>query len=605
MLFNVIAEIEIEGTPIENYISLKIEQRFNEHHRFDIRLPYEVWEESGSFTLTNVKGLIGKAIIIRLHKKNDNNHQNIFKGIIADVGVEQVKADDTQIILKGFSPTIILEGGPHTTCYIQKDLKKICEQAAADANTECDVDVSPVYKKKISYLTQYRESNFDFLNRMSAEYGEWFFYNGKKLFFGKPSSTGSVDLTLGEDVNSLQIKLMMVPLSFKISLYDSANDSFKSYNTPEKVEIPGEYGKLAGTESDKFFNPTSHPYMRPRVTNESELSDFLKIKKTGSASQLEVINGTSTNPEVIIGTTATINVSSRGVNNIFSLREHGKYIITAVTHILDENGIYSNHFEGLPTATQIIPVTNYKKCAIEPQIGVVKDNNDPKKVGLVKVQMPWHEQNATTDWIRVMTPDGGKGGKTGKNRGFLFLPEVNDKVYIGFRFNDPDFPFVMGSFLIDGDASGGGEGNKIKTLSTNKGNTITMDDDKGSIKLEDVKGNSVLIDGAGKINVNCSEQIELKTGESSITLKKDGTILITGKMKVEVKSDQAVSIEGTQEVAIKGTNIAAKANANLDLAANANLTAKATANLELQGTAMAKFGSAAMAEITAAMVKIN
>jgi type VI secretion system secreted protein VgrG len=600
MLFNVIAEIEIEGTPIENYISLKIEQRFNEHHRFDIRLPYEVLENGQGFTLTSVKGLIGKAIIVRIHRSNDNNVVNIFKGIIADVGVEQVNVYHTQIILKGFSPTIILEGGTHTTCYIQKDLKKICEQASRDANTECDVTVSPVYKKRIEYLTQYQESNFDFLNRMSAEYGEWFFYNGKKLFFGKPSSQSSVDLTLGEDVNSLQIKLQMLPLSFKISLYDSANDSIKSYTTPEEVETPGEYGKLAGNESDKFFNQTNKPHIRPRATNESEISDFLKIRKTGSASQLEVINGTSTNPEVIIGTTATINISHRG-----SIREHGKYIISSVTHEIDENGIYINRFEGLPAATQIIPVANCKKCLIEPQMGIVKDNNDPQKVGRVKVQMPWHEQNTTTEWIRVMTPDGGQGGKTGKNRGFLFIPEVNDKVYVGFRFNDPDYPFVMGSFLINRDASGGGDGNKIKTLSTNKGNTITMDDDKGSMLLEDVKGNSVLIDGGGKININCSEQIELKTGESSITLKKDGTIVITGKMKVEVKSDQTVNIEGTTEVAMKGTNIAVKANANLDLAANANLTAKATANLELQGTAMAKFGSAAMAEITAAMVKIN
>jgi type VI secretion system secreted protein VgrG len=603
-VYNVIAVIEIDSTPINNYYSLEIKQHFNKHHEFSITLPHEVIEAKGSFTLNNVKNLIGKVAIIRLQKGSKGSTLNEFKGIIADVSISQSDISHSQIVLRGFSPTIILDSGPHTTCFIRKDIKKICQEATKDISGECPVTINPANTKAINYFTQYKESHFDFLNRVSAEFGEWFFYDGKELFFGKPSSSKNLSLVVGEDITSINLRLQLLPSSVKSFSYQSKDDKVLAGSTPAQVNGLGTYGKHALTEADKLFTPVTAAVISPRVETKTELDNFLKIKKTSVASQLEVVSGASVTPDLIPGAIATIKIS-RWTENDFSLSEFGKFLITSVTHTLSEDGKYSNTFEGLPSTVEVIPVTNYKRPLAEPQIAVVKANDDPDNLGRVKVNMVWQDQNITTDWIRVMTSDGGKGEKKEKNRGFVFIPEVGDQVMVGFRYNDPDRPFVMGSLFHGKTAAGGGTGNKVKTISTNKGNTITMDDDKGSMLMEDVKGNSILIDGAGKINVNCSEEIELKTGESSITLKKDGTITITGSMKVEVKSDQKVNIEGTTEVAVKGTNVGVKADANLDLAANANLTAKATANLELQGTAMAKFGSAALAEITAALVKIN
>jgi type VI secretion system secreted protein VgrG len=619
-VYNVVAVIEIDGTPVDNYYSIEIKQHFNKHHQFSITMPHEVIETKGSFSLNNVKNLIGKVAIIRFQKGSKGTALNEFKGIIADVGIGQSTAFHSQVVLRGFSPTIILDSGPHTTCFIRKDIKKISQEATKDISGECKVTINPTNTKAINYFTQYKESHFDFLNRLSAEFGEWFFYNGKELFFGKPSNSPNVDMIVGEDITSINLRLQLLPSSIKSFSYQSKDDKVLTGTTPSQVSGLGMYAKHALSESDKLFTPVTSGVINPRVETKTELDNLLKIKKTAIASQLEVVSGESVNPEIVPGTIATIKISKLDNNN-FSLSEFGKYLITSVSHTLSEDGKYTNTFEGLPSTVEVVRLADYKKPVAEPQVGVVKDNKDPDNLGRVKVTMIWHDQNVSTDWIRVMTADGGKGEKNAKNRGFVFIPEVGDQVMVGFRYNDPDRPFVMGSLFHGKTAGGGGKDNRIKTLSTNKGNTITMDDEKGSMKLEDVKGNSVLIDGTGKININCTEQIELKTGDSSITLKKDGTILITGKMKVEVKSDQAVNIEGTSkvdvkssqavniegttEVAMKGTNIAVKANANLDLAANANLSAKATANLALEGTAMAKLSSAAMAEITAAMVKIN
>lgn len=619
-VYNVIAVIEIDGTPINNYYSVNLNQSFNKHHNFSIKLPHEVFENKGDFTLTNVKKLIGKVAIIRFQQGLNGSTLNEFKGIISNVSIQQANAIHSQIVLSGFSPTIILDNGAHTTCFIRKDVKKIAQEVTKDLSGECNVSVDPSSKKMINYFTLYKESGFEFLNRLSQEFGESFFYDGKTLHFGKLPTLNEVEMVVGEDVTAISMKMQLLPSTLKVFSYQSKDDKVLSGDTPAQVNGLGMYGKHALAESDKLFASVTSAVVRPRVETKADIDNVLKIKKTSVATQLEVLTGESVNPSIIPGSTATIKMSKR-TSDGFVLSEFGKYLITSVSHYLSEDGKYTNEFEALPSTVEVVVTADAKKPVAEPQIAIVKDNSDPENLGRVKVNMAWQESNVTTDWIRVMTADGGKGTKNAKNRGFVFIPEVGDQVMIGFRYDDPDRPFVMGSLFHGRSAAGGGKDNKIKTLSTTSGNTITLNDDKGSLQLEDAKGNSVLIDGEGKINVTCSEQIELKTGDSSITLKKDGTILIVGKMKVEVKSDQkvlvegtsgidvkssqAVNIEGTAEVAIKGTNIAAKANANLELTANANLSAKATANLELQGTAMAKFGSAAMAEITAALVKIN
>lgn len=604
VIYNVAATIEIDGTPVKNYISLQIDQRFNEHHQFSIKLPHDVLEKQGHFSLNNVKKLIGKVTIIRLQRGPENKVLNEFKGVISDAGIQQTDAYHSVIILNGYSPTIILDSGPHVACFIQKDLKKICQDSTKDISGECNITISPVYKKQIKYFTQYKESNFEFLNRLSEEFGEWFFYNGKELFFGKPASSKNIELVCGEDVTGIQLKMQLLPLSFKSFSYQSKGNNVVTSTTPSKIDGLGEYGKFASNESDKLFNSVvASPVLRPRVENKSELDNFLKIQKSAKAAQLEVISGASINPEIIPGCIATINISTRTANG-FSKTEQGKYLIISVSHQLSDDGKYSNTFEGLPAAVEVVPVKNVQRPMAETQIGVVKNNNDPDNLGRVKVSLLWHDHNITTDWIRVMTSDGGTGGKTGKNRGFVFIPEVNDQVLVGFRYNDPDRPFVMGSLFHGKSASGGGKDNKIKTLSTNSGNTITLNDDKGSVMVEDAKGNSILFNGAGLISVHSSEKIEFKCGDSSITLTKDGNIKIEGKMKIEVNAGESINMEGKSEVAIKSTNITAKANSNLNLEGTA-VAAKANAKLSLEGSATAKLSSGAMVEISATLVKIN
>ena len=146
-----------------------------------------------------------------------------------------------------------------------------------------------------------------------------------------------------------------------------------------------------------------------------------------------------------------------------------------------------------------------------------------------------------TDWIRVMTPDGGSSDDVKSNRGFVFIPEVGDQVLVGFRYNDPNRPYVMGSLFNGTTGGGGGQGNKCKSITTRSGSTLMLDDALGSVHLSDPGNSKLDMDGSGNATIDSAETIKLVCGEASLELRKDGTILINGK-QIEVGATDSVDI---------------------------------------------------------------
>lgn len=76
-------------------------------------------------------------------------------------------------------------------------------------------------------------------------------------------------------------------------------------------------------------------------------------------------------------------------------------------------------------------------------IGVVTNNQDPDKLGRVKVWIPdLSESDANkfeTTWARLCTP------MAGKERGFYSVPHVEDEVLVAFCHGDIAYPIVLGS----------------------------------------------------------------------------------------------------------------------------------------------------------------
>lgn len=180
-------------------------------------------------------------------------------------------------------------------------------------------------------------------------------------------------------------------------------------------------------------------------------------------------------------------------------------------------------------------------------IGVVTNTQDPAGLGRVKVKFPWLGSTEESFWARVATP------MAGKERGFYFLPEVEDEVLMAFEHGDARFPYVLGALWNNQDKppenNDNGE-NNIRAIKSRSGHVIRLDDTAGEEKIE-------IIDKSGKITivVDTAQNTITMTSEKDITLSASkGTIKLEAQ-KIEIKSstDMAIEAGAGMEVKAAGT----------------------------------------------------
>ena len=174
--------------------------------------------------------------------------------------------------------------------------------------------------------------------------------------------------------------------------------------------------------------------------------------------------------------------------------------------------------------------------------GIVVDNNDPEKLGRLKVKVPSILGNeVVTGWAMPCVPYGGAA-----DQGFFFIPEVNAGVWVEFEAGDLEFPIWVGTYW----AKPGGE-NEVpkpadtqspptrKIIRTLKGNSIEMEDkDKYEvfiIKYCDGKNtNTVTMD---KVGIAIED-----TNQNKITMSQEGTIIKDTNGNIIEMNDQAINI---------------------------------------------------------------
>ncbi len=581
------AEITIEGKKIAPFSNLLLRQAFNEHHYFEFRFNHDVLEDKGTMIIDKTKSYLGKSVTISLNDIFHPGTANTFKGIITDVRFFNTLDASRDIVFSGYSPTILLDAGETNSAHTKKTLGAIVKEATKGVpGNQLTVKAQPVKGSPLTYTVQYRESNFDFIRRLAAEFGEHFFYDGAALNFGKPSAAGAVEnLVYPNHISNMNLRVKIAPVSSDEVGYLSRTDQ-KSKTAGSGVQVSGldTFGKHALKESDNYFKSKTLTLSPRKFVEKAELDESVKIAKSKAAGSLVVLNATTYWPFVKIG--GTVQVKTEGADDSAKTTDYGKFIVTSVIHKTDGMGNYSNEFEAIPESVTVMPNPYNEKPIAEPQIGVVTDLKDPDNMGRVKVKLLWHENEEETPFIRVLTPNAGVyGDGSKKTRGHFFLPEVNDQVIVGFTQNDPDRPFVMGA-LPHGKAissSETSEKNNIKSISTRNGNIISFTDkDKENIiKIQTDDANYISIhlkDKDGTIQIFSSKAIEVNSKE---------TIVVKAGKSIEVQGDKTITVK-SENITIEATDtISLKANKKIELKA-ADVAIEASKGFEAKGGASAK-----------------
>ena len=185
------------------------------------------------------------------------------------------------------------------------------------------------------------------------------------------------------------------------------------------------------------------------------------------------------------------------------------------------------------------------------QPAMVIDNNDPKGLGRIQVQMAWQKNNSeSTPWIRMTNPHAG-GGK-----GMYFVPEIGEEVLVAFEAENAEKPFVLGAMYNGNESSGyNTEGNDQKVIHTRSGTKIIMNDAIGSVFIEDPSGNTWMMDGKGNINVNAPNTISMNATDIIMTASKNITSSAGMNISESAGVDKSTSIGMMHNVFVGGNSM--------------------------------------------------
>jgi Uncharacterized protein conserved in bacteria len=537
-------KLAVAGSPC-HFTHLTLTQGFNSHHTFEIKLDFQELDEKWMNSPVQIIQLIGEEVEITMQHRQ-TGESNPFKGIITNVSMAGRHGEQNCYILYGCSPTIKLEDRPTMDCFVDSNLKNIVTEAVATSGNGGEVTVNPKFASTIDYISQYNESAFAFLNRLSHKYGEWNFYDGVTHYFGKPDLGTPAEIYYDKEMTHFDLRAGAVrPNGTRFHYISSDNDPI-SNPIPETVDGVRGYIKAALDASKKIYSTDAILPLEPVISNRKELEDMVKAEKYREVAQSLIMQGQTQTCKVRIG--KLVKVALPKTMDV-PVKEVETFLVTEVTHHIDQDGTYYNTFKGIPSEMENVPMPSMPLPNAYPQVAWVKSNADPKNQGRVQVETQWQKlRNKTTNWIKVQTPDAGGSDKVSSNRGLVTIPEEGDLVMLNFEYGDPDRPYCAGSVFTSQSGGGGGQGNKSKSLTSRSGNALKLNDEDGSVTLNDKAGSDSFInmDGSENIFIVSKNSIVLNCGESTIYMDKDGKIAIEG-VEVNISGKSQVNIASGAE----------------------------------------------------------
>jgi uncharacterized protein involved in type VI secretion and phage assembly len=456
------------------------------------------------------------------------------------------------------------------------------------------------------YLFQNNLTNWEFLQERARRIGFDCFVDDQTLHFEEAGrSQGQVDLEWG--TNSLrtfrprlstcgQVKEVVVRGWDAKNKQEIIATATQGQGQPQIGE-----SESGGQTSEGAFQPDAQMTIVDRPVNSvDEATAFAQaVADDLSGDYIRAEGEGDGDPRLQAGTTANITA----VGDRFS----GEYLVTRAVHSYAAEERYTTRFSvtgrrALSVGTLLTSEADVRDSRLPGVVvGLVTDLGDPDEIGRVKVKFPWLEDHAESTWARIAAP------MAGPERGFYWLPEVNDEVLVAFEHNDINFPYVIGALwngqdkppLPSSEVIGADGHVNQRVIRSRSGHLVVLDDTDGDEKIiirDKTESNEIVIDSAS----------------NSMSIKVEGDFTVEATGKITLKSTQDLTLESS-------ANSKVKTRGNLEVEATGNSTLKGT-QLTLEGTskgtlkapmvsvegsAQTEIKGGAMTEIKGAVVKIN
>lgn len=592
-------EIVVEGKAINHFKHFRLQQSARKHHDFELILAHDSLGEVQNHNLEQAQKFLGKRITIVFKYKDAESEspERTFVGLITKVAFSQEKMSLGNIILKGKSPTILMDSAPHTQSFGGDQMvntniiaNRIIKETLGSNKFDFRIDTQN--KSYISYSSQYNETHYNYLTRIAEAYGEQFYYDGEILHFGKlPSSEKPIQLVYGSNVNDVNVELKAVHTKPEYFGYNSSSHT-KMVGVDDRIQHLGELSSKAYDLNDSIFTTRS---LTPTPINANmfrDVDDSQKSARGSKAVEVFTVSGHTTVPFLYIGCVADLAMRKTDSNDTSHFTT---LMVTEVSHEVDARGYYTGSFEAIAEGTGFMPKPDFEMPKAEPQVATVISNVDPLNQGRIQVRFDW-QVNDTTHFIRVMSPDAGGTDAITQNRGFVAIPEIGDQVMVGFEYHNPDFPFAMGGMFHGKVGLGGGVDNHLKSIQTRSGIMVLMNDAEKSVTIKDPSGNTYFMDGQGNIHVTApknmtftaGEDMKISVGRNMITKIGQDSTLNIGNDHTESITKRYTQTSENKSVTVKKDQTESTGNTFKSISGEADIqTSKG--DLKLRGSSLAVF----------------
>ncbi|MCQ2329388.1 MAG: phage baseplate assembly protein V [Paludibacteraceae bacterium] len=236
------------------------------------------------------------------------------------------------------------------------------------------------------------------------------------------------------------------------------------------------------------------------------------------------------------------------------------------------------------------------------QQATVVDNQDPKRLGRVRVKYGWQDENsAATPWLKMLTP------LATKNGGVCFVPQKDDKCLVGYRNGNIEQPYIAGAtFTKDTTPKWGARGHE-NIISCKNGHSIrfwTPKDFLASIAstipmlswltdlipgqvhadapdpTKDSRGGMSYIGGIDISDDACLYEISASSTSRSVTIS-------SNLGKVDVNAFSAINISAPMgDINITGKNVSIIAGNNLKVKAGEELNKDSDSIMSMIGASI-------------------
>ena len=559
--------------------SVLVEQSLHLPDMFEIRL-HDISDKTNQQMQTELFPMmdqdffsIGKEVEILVGREQEP--RRVTKGEITALEEDVDSSGPPILIVRGYDRGHRLHRGRKSRSFKNMTDSDIAQKIASEVSLSADVESTSTTH---DYLLQYNQTNWEFLQERAARVGYELFVDDRTLHFRKPRNgqDQGPQLALGNELVNVRVKVS--------SAFQVDEVSVQSWDVKSKQPIVGTStnGKMAprtgisqsgGTLAKSSFGSAKHYIVDRPVSSQSEAKEIAKAVYDELDGSFVEANGSATgDPKIKPGAT----VELKGIGQRLS----GNYYVTAATHQMSAQTSYMTHFvvsgrrtNSLLELLQARSRDNHELPNVV--IGVVTNNTDSDNLGRVKVKFPWLSDSDESWWARIASP------MAGPDRGFYFLPEIDDEVLVSFEHGDVTRPFIVGALWNGKDKPPKGNSAVVgsskvneRLIKTRAGHVISLDDTQGSekISITDKTGNNLMM---------------IESSSNKITIKADGDINVDAGGKVNVKSKQDTIVDATGDV-----KVSTKGSATVDATGNASVTAKG--NLDLKGSQVSVQADATM-----------